>query len=143
MSSGDTPADLPETAPRGAVIFWLSFWLAVALVGTKAAFLGLPSGDAAERAQHLRNVVIVSHQDLLFSVAWGLLAGGAVALSSRWKIAAQLMKGIVASFCVIFVLYAVASYFAFGILRAPLTYSLLYMANDMVAMRSSCRAASR
>ena len=121
--------------------FWLSFWLAVVLIVSKAIYCGLPGGwSAAELWSKASEVMIVSGSDVLFAMSVGMGGKGLLLLSSRWPRWHRMVWGGLVAFCAVSVFYSVASMRIYEILRLPLTYPLLRFGADMSAMRSSVGA---
>ncbi len=118
---------------------WPAFWLGVACVVTKAGHWSLPA-EAATVPTWLLDIGVSAHQDVLF--AGGLAAIGALGLRGLAKKprAQAALWWTYLLLCVVSVIFAVASIQIFAFLRSPLTYALLYLADDFGNMRSSLGA---
>src|SRR5688572_6701248 len=122
---------------RGGV-FWPAVLLAVILVAAKGQNLHRFKG--AEARQWWGDLAAVSATDVLFTAAWAALGAGIMwGLRRRvrvrgWAFAAWM------SLSAVFAIFGVASVQVYEFLRTPLTYPLLYIANDLGNMRSSVGA---
>src|SRR6184192_2573710 len=106
-------------------MFWIALWLAVALVGAKAA---APKESfevvAQTRGEFLHNLAVLVHQDLAFAVGMGLVGAALLFLSRRRQ---RLQKVVWVSMLLLgvaSVIYAVASVPLFRFLGTPLTYPM-------------------
>ena len=119
---------------------WPAFWLGVACVVTKALHWSLPALETRTIATWFLDIAVSAHQDVLFACVLGgvgalglrTLAGRAVAQTVFWWLYLVL--------CLVSVIFAVASIQIFAFLRSPLTFALLYLADDFGNMRSSLGA---
>jgi phosphoglycerol transferase MdoB-like AlkP superfamily enzyme len=118
---------------------WPAFWLGVACVVTKAVHWSLPAEAAAIPTWFL-DIGVSAHQDVLFAVALGCLGALALRALARRPRAQTVFWWIYLLFCLVSVIFAVASIQIFAFLRSPLTYALLYLADDFGNMRSSLGA---
>jgi hypothetical protein len=120
--------------------FWPSALLALALFGAKAAQWSRPELQWSRLGEWLTDLLVSSHEDLLFAAGTGLLFQGALWLARRRPALRRALLGLLVAWAVACVIYAVASVQIFAYLRSPLTYPLLYLAGDMTSMRSSIGA---
>jgi phosphoglycerol transferase MdoB-like AlkP superfamily enzyme len=120
--------------------FWPAFWLAVVMAGCKATHWSLPEPTLKRMGEYVVDIGVSAHQDILFAVAYGLLGYALLgALNGRARAQAWVWRFYLAVgfACAVF---AVASIQIFAYLRSPLTYALLYLADNMTNMRSSIGA---
>src|SRR5436305_13741570 len=64
-------ADRPISQPSA---LWPTVWLAIALIGCKAAHLGLPTATWLAWGEDQQSLAIAADQDLLFAIAFRLVA---------------------------------------------------------------------
>lgn len=122
----------------GPSAFWPAVLLSVALVGCKAVNLRIPEEWTLSGFRRcLWDLVIIAHEDVLFSLAVGLGGQTAIWLSSRWRRVQGILWGGVGGFGAVSVVYAVVSVKVFEYMRMPLTYPLLYLAGDVRNVSSS------
>ena len=77
--------------PRSA--FWPSFWMAVALFGTKAVQWSLPEELTTRRlGEYATDLAASSHADVFFSVIVGVVAQLLLRLTSRSPRAARAVR---------------------------------------------------
>ncbi len=126
----------PASSPSA---FWLGFWLAAVLAGTKAVDLGLPELSPTSILTYGRDLTVAVHADVLFAVIVGLVGQGLLHSARRPWLSSS-ARLLLVLFCVTSVVYAVASVQIFTYLRSPLTYALIYLAGDIKNMQSSVGA---
>jgi lipoteichoic acid synthase len=137
------PATPQETTPpdlhskKDAVgVFWIAFWMAVALIGAKLYHVPVPEkwgGGGVNR--YAKEVGMVVAADLVFVAAVGLAGWGLIIVSREsWRRRVRIGFVVFATICVF---YALLSARIFEYLRTPLTYPLIYLMGDMRSMRSS------
>jgi arylsulfatase A-like enzyme len=129
-------AEVPPAA-RARSAFWPTFWMAVIMFLAKASHWSLPDSTEKRLHEYVRDLAVSAHADLLFCVAVGLLAELLLWMARRRPTLSFLAYSAYAVFCFVCVLYTLASVQIFAYLRSPLTYALLYLANDMDTMSSS------
>jgi arylsulfatase A-like enzyme len=132
--SAETPR--PSVRRFETSAFWLSLWLAIPLAASKAVHWGRPEGDYSWKTW-LRDIVVSSGADIAFVLGFGAAVFVLLIALQRWPRAARIAGFTALGFGAVCAWYAVASVQIFGFLRAPLTYTLLYLAGDMKSMRSS------
>lgn len=93
-----------------------------------------------ELLRYFSEIIAVSGADVLYALAAGVMAAGAIGFAARWPRLLPVVWWGTVCFGVLSVLYAVMSIRVYEILRMPLTYSLLYVAGDVANMRSSLEA---
>src|SRR5215212_6793149 len=130
-----TPAD-SKKAQVG--VFWIAFWLALAMAGSKLYHIPTPPAWTGRAFNlYLKNIAVVTAGDLLFAAAVGL-AGWLVIFLLRKRPRGLLIARItLLAIGFICVLYAIVSARIIEQLRTPLTYPLIYLMGDMSNMRSS------
>jgi arylsulfatase A-like enzyme len=111
--------------------------MAVVMFLAKASHWTLPELTEKRLHEYVRDLAVSAHEDLLFCIVVGLLGQLALWLLRRRPQASFLVYSAYAGFCFVCVLYALASVQIFAYLRSPLTYALLYLADDMDTMSSS------
>jgi arylsulfatase A-like enzyme len=129
----------PADSKKGEIqIFWIVFWMAVALVGTKLHHIRTP-GEWSwnEINRYVIDIGIVVAADLLFAAVVGLVGWGLVWLLRNRPRGVKIARAAVMAYAVLAVLYAVVSARLFEYLRTPLSYTLIYLMGDMGNMRSS------
>jgi arylsulfatase A-like enzyme len=130
-------AEAPRPVRRfEASAFWLSLWLAIPLVGGKAVHWGRPAGDYSWKTW-LRDIAVSSGADVAFVLGFGLTVFVILTALRPWPRARRVAGFAALVMGAVCAVYAVASVQIFDFLRAPLTYTLLYLAGDMKSMRSS------
>jgi phosphoglycerol transferase MdoB-like AlkP superfamily enzyme len=110
------------------------------MIATKAVHLGVPSFDFGSLVEYAQDLTMISHADVVFAFLVGLAGQAGLHLSARrprleWAVWIALIV-----FCVVSVVFAVVSIKIFEYLQSPLTYRLLYLADDIKNMRSSVGA---
>ena len=121
--SGDDPQTTsrpPLSGRRPVALVWVGFWLAVVLVGTKAASLGQP--DSWRWPLELARV---SFRDVIFALAFGTVGEScALAFARKPRIGAAVRAAVlaVAAGCA---LYSVVAYGVFESLDRPLSFDLM------------------
>ena len=131
------PSAAVPPSPRARSAFWPAFWMAVVMFVAKASHWSLPEPTQKRLGEYARDLLVSAHADLLFCVAIGLLGQLLLWLVRRRPTASFVAYGLYCLFCFACVIYAVASVQIFAYLRSPLTYALLYLADDMDTMSSS------
>ncbi|MGE5609698.1 MAG: LTA synthase family protein [Bacillota bacterium] len=135
-----TPA-VPESRGAFGSTFWLTLWMALALVGCKVIHAQLPGGWSWPWLKwYGQNLLIVSHADVLYAIVVGLIGQGALLAVRRWRWVQMAVWFLIAFYCAVSVLYGVISVQIFWFLRMPLTYPLIYLSGDMKNMQSSVGA---
>ena len=123
------------SAERSA--FWPAFWMAVVMFFAKASHWSLPEPTARRLAEYATDLSVSAHADVLYCVLVGLLGQLALRLVRKKPRLSFLVYAAYFVFCLGSVLYALASVQIFAFLRSPLTYALLYLADNMGTMSSS------
>ncbi|HEY7513199.1 MAG TPA: hypothetical protein VIC87_01915, partial [Vicinamibacteria bacterium] len=114
--------------------------MGVAAVLAKASHWSLPEPRARRLAEYGTDLLVSSHADVFFALCvYGLGAALLRATASRDGIQRWIWRAYLA-FCLVCVVFSVAGVQIFAYLRSPLTYALLYLADDMTTMRSSIGA---
>jgi len=131
----------PTIRRAQTLLFWASVWLAVVLVGIKAAYLGWPGTPAIPvNGSYLRSLAAISYLDVVFAASvWA--AGLLPLLISRGR--PTLMRAVsvtAVAFSAAFCFYAVVNVILFGIVGGFLTYPLLALIGDVRMVRSSVGA---
>ena len=139
MSDSQTvPKPEPALVPSLAGAFWISLWLAAALVICKAAApkdsFEVVAKTGAEKVHYL---LVMVHQDLMYAVGVGLLGTSLLFLARRRKRAADAIWIGLLLLGVVSVAYAVASVPLFRFLGTPLTYPMLHVAGNFAHLGSS------
>ncbi|HVQ28196.1 MAG TPA: hypothetical protein VMV21_01375, partial [Vicinamibacteria bacterium] len=136
MSAEDEAASArPAVKARSA--FWPAFWMAVVMFFAKASHWALPEPTGKRLREYATDLSVSVHADVLFCVLTGLLGQLALRAVRRRPRLSFLVYSAYFAFCLGSVLYALASVQVFAFLRSPLTYALLYIADDMGTMSSS------
>ncbi|HEY6548466.1 MAG TPA: sulfatase-like hydrolase/transferase, partial [Vicinamibacteria bacterium] len=117
--------------------FWPALWMAVLMFFAKASHWSLPELTQKRLGEYGRDLAVSAHADVLFCVLAGLVFQALLWLARRRPRVSLLLYGGYLAFCFACVLYALASVQIFAYLRSPLTYALLYLADDMDTMSSS------
>lgn len=125
-------------APRRGA-FWPALWLGVACVAAKLAHWAPPPGWAGLRG-YLIDVGVSAHQDAAFAAGVGVCGGIGLRALARFGRVQRAFWWSYLAFCLASVVFAVASVQIFAFLRSPLTYALVYLADDFGNMRSSLGA---
>ena len=123
--------------PRACSAFWPAFWMAVVMFFAKASHWRLPELTQKRLGEYTRDLAVSAHDDVLFCVCVGLAGQLLLWLVRRRPTVSFLAYSAYATFCFAAVIYALASAQIFAYLRSPLTYALLYLADDMDTMSSS------
>lgn len=118
---------------------WPALWLGVVCVGAKLTHWAPPSAWAELRG-YLTDVAISTHQDVAFAAVVGVVGAFSLRALARWPRAQNGFWWLYLAFCLACVVFAVASIQIFAFLRSPLTYALVYLADDFGNMRSSLGA---
>src|SRR6476646_288698 len=88
IESKETTPQPPDFKKNSVQVFWIAFWLAVALVGAKLYHVRTPDNwGGREINRYLSDVAIVTAGDLLFATVFGLVGWGLVLLCrgrTRW-----------------------------------------------------------
>lgn len=145
LAGDNSPAQSPDpvneilSVPRRTT-FWFAFWLAIVMVATKAAHLGMPDFDFASLLEFAQDLTMISHADVAFAFIVGIAGQLGLYLSVKrprleWAVWTTFILLTVVS-----VLYAIVSVQVFSYLQSPLTYRLIYLAGDIKNMRSSVGA---
>jgi len=137
MSAETGSAAVAAPAPSARSAFWPVFWMAVVMLLAKATHWSLPELTKKRLHEYTRDIAVSAHEDVLFCVIVGLLAQLLLWLVRRRPTLSFLAYSAYAVFCFACVVYALASAQIFAYLRSPLTYALLYLADDMDTMSSS------
>jgi len=131
----------PTTRRAQMLLFWTSVWLAVALVGIKASYLGWPgTPEIPVNGSYLRSLAAISYLDVVFAAS--VLAAGLLPLlisRGRPKIMRAVSVAAVA-FSAVFCFYAVVNVLLFGILGGFITYSLFQLIGNVRMLSSSVTA---
>jgi arylsulfatase A-like enzyme len=123
---------------RGAA--WPAFWLAVACVGAKLVHWSAPALTLDALRTYLLDVAVSAHQDVAFAAGLALVGALLLRLTAARPRAQAVVWWLYLAFCLVCVVFAVASVQIFAFLRSPLTFALLYLADDFGNMRSSLGA---
>jgi len=131
----------PTIRRAQTLLFWASVWLAVVLVGIKAAYLGWPGTPAIPiTGSYLRSLAAISYLDVVFAASvWA--AGLLPLLISRGR--PTLMRAVsvtAVAFSAAFCFYAVVNVLLFGILGGFITYSLVQLIGNVRMLSSSVNA---
>jgi len=119
-------------------VFWIAFWLGVALVGAKLYHIRTPDHwSGREINRYVSDVAIVTAGDLLFAAGFGLVGWGLVLLCGNRTRCLKVMRVVLLSLAALDVFYAVLSARIFEQLRTPLSYTLIYLMGDVSNLRSS------
>lgn len=117
--------------------FWPAFWLAVVLVGAKAFHWGVPEWTASSLKVWLRDLAASSHTDVFLALVYGLVAQALLWTLRRRPSGPRRLDYVVVTLGLALAFYGVVSVKIFDFLRSPLTYPLIYLADDMGKMSSS------
>src|SRR5438128_11036541 len=108
--SQETTPTTPDSKKFSVQVFWIAFWLAVALVGAKPYHIRPPDNwGGREINRYVSDVAIVTAADLLFASAFGLVGWGLVLLLRkrvRWLKVTRIVLLVLAFVCAF---YAVLS----------------------------------
>jgi len=119
-------------------VFWIAFWLAVALMGAKIYHIRGPDNwGGREVNRYVTDVAIVTAADVVFAIGVGLVGWGVMSLCASRPRCLRIARIGLLGFAVLSVLYGVISARIFEYLRTPLSYPLIYLMGDMGNMRSS------
>ena len=118
---------------------WPASWLGVASVVTKAVHWSLPAEAAAVPTWFL-DLGVSAHQDVLFACVLGGIGALCLRGLARGPRAQTVFWWTYLLLCMVSAAFSVASIQIFAFLRSPLTYALLYLADDFGNMRSSLGA---
>ncbi|MEA3186614.1 MAG: hypothetical protein QOD99_444 [Chthoniobacter sp.] len=128
----DVESSPPPKSASGPSPILMGQWLALVMVGAKAAMLGVPRS-----CEWLLVLTRVSAQDLIFALLFGAAGEIAVRSAERRPILARILRTL---FLVLGVLCAISSIVAIGVFDyfdRPLTYDLLRLVRHVGAVRSS------
>jgi lipoteichoic acid synthase len=117
--------------------FWPAFWLAVVLVGAKAFHWGVPEWTLSGLQVWLRDLAASAHTDVFFALVYGLAAQALLWAFRRRPAGRRRLDHALVTLGLGFAFYGVVSVKIFDFLRSPLTYPLIYLADDMGKMSSS------
>jgi phosphoglycerol transferase MdoB-like AlkP superfamily enzyme len=109
-------------------------------VSAKAAHWGVPEAVARSLRNYVMDVAVSAHADAFFALCVFVVGASCLRATSRWPSAQRWLWRAYLVFCLACVVFAVASLQIFAYLRSPLTYALLYLADNMTNMRSSIGA---
>ena len=126
------------TARRSAA--WPAFWLGVAGLGAKLAHWSAPEPTLQAVLAYLVDVGVSAHQDVAFAAAVALVGAVWLRALERAPRAQHAFWSLYLACCLVCVIFSVASVQIFAFLRSPLTYALVYLADDFGNMRSSIGA---
>src|SRR5882672_2085892 len=119
-----TPEAPPSPPHRSA--FWMSFWLAAILVGTKAAYIGLPrSFSFRDLSEYQRVLAITVHQDVIFAIAVGVVGQLMLWATARWRRLATAVWVALLLICADSAGYGVANLILLDYMGAPMTYAMM------------------
>lgn len=124
----------------GRAAFWPALWGGLALIAAKVVHWRLPEPTAKRLREYVVDVVVSAHEDVAFALVLGLLGLAALALAAERPRLRRLLFGTYLGLWLVCVVFAVASVQIFAYLRSPLTYALLYLADNPANMRSSIGA---
>jgi arylsulfatase A-like enzyme len=133
------PADLLADRRRLATgyVFWTTVWLAFALVGVKASYLGV----AADGPGHyLRSLAAISYGDVVFAAFVWIAGRAALMLTGDRRVATRAVSLAFVWFSALCCLYAAANVLVFGVFGGFLTYPLLALVGNVRMLRSSVAA---
>lgn len=119
---------------------WPAFWLGVASVGAKLAHWSAPELTLQALLSYIVDVGVSAHQDVAFAAAVALVGAAWLRALERAPRAQRAVWAVYLAFCLVCVIFSVASVQIFAFLRSPLTYALVYLADDFGNMRSSIGA---
>jgi len=72
--SKETTPTPPDSKKSGVQVFWMAFWLAVALIGAKLYHIRTPDNwGGREINRYVSDIAIVTAADLLFATGFGLV----------------------------------------------------------------------
>ncbi len=130
----------PPAAPASYSALWPSFFMGLALVGTKVAHWSFPELTWRRLGEYATDISVSSQDDVLLAVGTGFAFGALLLATQRHPRLHRTVFTLLVLWGLAAVTYAVASIQIFAYLRSPLTYPLLYLAGDMRSMRSSIGA---
>jgi phosphoglycerol transferase MdoB-like AlkP superfamily enzyme len=109
-------------------------------VAAKASHWSLPEAEPKRLREYAIDVGVSAHADVLFALCVFVVGSVCLRVSAgRPALRPWLWRAYLA-FCLVAVVFAVASVQIFAYLRSPLTYALVYLADNMSNMRSSIGA---
>ena len=117
--------------------FWPALWMAVVMFFAKASHWSMPELTPKRLGEYVTDLSVSVHADVLFCVLVGLLGQLALRVVRNRPRLSFLVYAAYFVFCLGSVIYAIASVQIFAFLRSPLTYALLYLADNMGTMSSS------
>lgn len=125
-----SPGDL--SAARGSVaLVWVAFWMALIFIGAKAMSLSVP-----QSWRWLLELARVTHRDVLFALAVGIIGEAIVwRISSRARLSSA-VRAVVVVACAFCAIYSVAAYGVFEALDRPLSFDILKLMRG-AAVKSS------
>jgi arylsulfatase A-like enzyme len=106
----------------------------------KASHWRLPELELKRLREYVTDVGVSGHADVLFTLCVFAVGGLCLRLSASRPALRRWLWWAYLAFCLAAVIFAVASVQVFAYLRSPLTYALLYLADNMANMRSSIGA---
>src|SRR3982751_4505720 len=134
MAQEKTPQEIDSKKaqrPRAGV-FWIAFWLAVALMGAKIYHIRGPDNwGGREINRYVTDVAIVTAADVVFAIGVGLVGWGGISLCGGGWRCLKVARVSILGFAVVCVFYGVISARIFEYLRTPLSYPLIYLMGDM------------
>ena len=119
---------------------WPAFWLGVVSLGAKLVHWSAPEPSWGALRTYLLDVGVSAHQDVVFAAGLALFGALMLRALSRSPRAQAVFWWLYLGFCLLCVVFAVASVQIFAFLRSPLTFALVYLADDFGNMRSSIGA---
>ena len=117
--------------------FWPALWMAVVMFFAKASHWSMPELTPKRLGEYVTDLSVSVHADVLFCVLVGLLGQLALHVVRNRPRLSFLVYAVYFVFCLGSVIYAIASVQIFAFLRSPLTYALVYLADNMGTMSSS------
>lgn len=129
----------PPTPPtRAWPVFWVTLVLGWVCVIAKMTHVTVPAEWTPQnREVYLRNIVVISASDALYATALGLVAWPLLHMARRRRRLQAILWACFVAIAFASVVFAIVSVKVFHYLRMPLSYPLLYLANDTKNMRSS------
>ncbi len=122
------PRDYSTRSPSA---FWLAFWLAAVLIGTKAFYLGWRAADPPGNwRSSVGSLAAISYADVLYAASLGLLHHLVV-----WMRPPGLLRraadALFCFVCLLSAVYAVVDLEVFAYFLTPLTYPLISLSADL------------